>query len=161
MHLNHRAPLSVVFLFVLFFVYVHCYRYMHSAFGMTQLSPLQRKQVCLERRIGKRFLPMHAIMSWLAHCAVVVLRYQPRGDDGKMPYERIRPIPFNSRLVGCGERFNEIKGTHRRRACEFYACQVAHGRDFLRENPAQAISWGTVELKRIMESESAGRATGY
>jgi len=61
-------------------------------------------KLCLERRIGKRIPPKHPIMSWLAPHAAAILRYRSRGDDGKTPYERIRLRPFNSKLIGFGER---------------------------------------------------------
>ena len=61
-------------------------------------------KLCLERRIGKRIPPRHPIMTWLAPHAAAILRYRSRGDDGKTPHERVRLRPFNSRLIGFGER---------------------------------------------------------
>ena len=65
---------------------------------------LRTLKLCLERRIGKRIPPRHPIMTWLAPHAAAILRYRSRGDDGKTPHERVRLRPFNSRLIGFGER---------------------------------------------------------
>ena len=65
---------------------------------------LRTLKLCLERRIGKKIPPRHPIMTWLAPHAAAILRYRSRGDDGKTPHERVRLRPFNSRLIGFGER---------------------------------------------------------
>ena len=59
---------------------------------------------CLERRVEKRIPPRHPIMSWLAPHAAAILKYRSREEDGKTPYERIQVRPFNSRIIGFGER---------------------------------------------------------
>ena len=45
--------------------------------------------------------------------------------------------------------------------CELYAYQVAHGHYFLHEHPAQAMSWGTDVVKKIMDLEGVDRAVGH
>ena len=45
--------------------------------------------------------------------------------------------------------------------CELYIYQVAQGRYFLHEYPAQATSWGTAEVKRILDLEDVDRAVGH
>ena len=42
-----------------------------------------------------------------------------------------------------------------------YAYQVAHGRYFLHEHPAQATSWQTDIVKKIMNLEGVGRVVGH
>ena len=64
---------------------------------------LRTLKLCLERRIGKRIPPRHPIMTWLAPHAAAILRYRSRGDDGKIPYERVRLRLFNNRPTAFGE----------------------------------------------------------
>ena len=51
--------------------------------------------------------------------------------------------------------------SHLRFCCEFYDYQVVQGRYFLNEHPAQATSWGTAEVKRILDLEDVNRAVGH
>ena len=51
--------------------------------------------------------------------------------------------------------------SHLRFCCEPYDYQVAQGRYFLHEHPAQATSWGTAEVRRILDLEDVGRAVGH
>ena len=45
--------------------------------------------------------------------------------------------------------------------CELYECRVAHGRSFLHEHPAQAMSWCTDEAKIIMNLEDVDRPVAH
>ena len=44
--------------------------------------------------------------------------------------------------------------------CELYKYQVARGRYFLHEHPAQATSWQTDIVKRILQLEGVMRTNG-
>ena len=46
---------------------------------------------------------------------------------------------------------------HFRFCCELYEHQAAHGRYLLHEHPAQATSWCTEEVKRIVDLENVDR----
>jgi hypothetical protein len=51
--------------------------------------------------------------------------------------------------------------SHLRFCCELYEYQVAHGRYFLHEHPAQATSWCTEEVKKIMDLENVDRSVAH
>ena len=51
--------------------------------------------------------------------------------------------------------------SHLKFCCELYEYQVAHGRYFLHEHPAQAMSWATKEVKRILDLEGVARTVGH
>ena len=45
--------------------------------------------------------------------------------------------------------------------CKLYAYQVSTGKYFLHEHPAQATSWYTEVVKRIMNLEGVDRTVGH
>ena len=51
--------------------------------------------------------------------------------------------------------------SHLKFCCELNKYQVAHGRYFLHEHPAQAMSWCTKEVKRILDLEGVARTVGH
>ena len=50
---------------------------------------------------------------------------------------------------------------HLKFCCDLYEYQVSNGRYFLHEHPAQATSWHTDVVKRIMNMEGVDRAVGH
>ena len=51
--------------------------------------------------------------------------------------------------------------SHLKFCCELYKYQVVHGRYLLHEHPAQATSWCTAEVKRIMDREEVDRSVAH
>ena len=45
----------------------------------------------------------HPLMAWLVRHAADVVNWNMRGPDRLTAYQRVRPKPFRTRLLGCGE----------------------------------------------------------